>query len=173
MDISGARVPVAGATGVLGAALAADLSGRGARPALAGRDPGRFARAAQAHAGVPTVLFDAYDPAGSVIAAFTGVVADRPQPEMADYNDFKAALSAWLAAVRRETRTLGIRVLEVRPGHLETGFADRAVAGTAPPMPAGGDPRHVVVAGADAMVADTELLRTAPDGALVTERRTG
>lgn len=234
MEINGARVLVAGATGVLGGALTAELVGRGARTALAGRDPARLDRAARAYPSAPTVLFDAYDPAscaravhgaaaalggldavvtafgavafgraeevgdevaehlmavnflapaaffraglavmesGSVIAAFTGVVADRPQAGMADYSASKAALSAWLRAARREARTAGIRVLDVRPGHLDTGFADRSVAGTAPPMPEGGDPHQVVRAVADAMAADAELLRTDPDGTPVVERR--
>ncbi|MFE7812820.1 SDR family NAD(P)-dependent oxidoreductase [Streptomyces sp. NPDC057433] len=234
MNLNGARVLVAGATGVLGQALTAELAGRGARPALAGRDPARLARAAQAYPDAPTLLFDAYDPAscaravhgaaaepggldavvtafgsvafgraqetgdeiaeylmavnvlapaaffraalavmepGSLIAAVTGVVAERPQPGMADYSASKAALSAWLGAARREARSAGIRVLDIRPGHLDTGFADRSVAGTAPPMPEGGDPRQVVAAVADAMEADAELLRTAADGTLLVERR--
>ncbi|MCZ7415870.1 SDR family NAD(P)-dependent oxidoreductase [Streptomyces sp. WMMC897] len=108
---------------------------------------------------------------GSTIAALTGVVAERPQPRMADYSASKAALSAWLGAVRRETRAHGIHVLDIRPGHLDTGFADRAVAGTAPPMPPGGDPLRVVAAVADAMEADAELLRSAADGTPVVERR--
>lgn len=110
-------------------------------------------------------------PPGSVIVAFTGVVAERPQPGMADYSASKAALRAWLGAARLEVRTAGIRVLEVRPGHLDTGFADRAVAGTAPVMPTGGDPHQAVGAVADAMEADAELLRTTPDGTFVVERR--
>ncbi|MBQ0850916.1 SDR family oxidoreductase [Streptomyces sp. BH-SS-21] len=234
MEINGARVLVAGATGVLGGALTAELVDRGARPALAGRDRARLARAAEVCKDAPTVLFDAYAPEscaravvraadalggldavvtvfgtvafggatavgdevaehvmavnvlapaaffraalatmepGSMIVAFTGVVAERPQAGMADYSASKAALTAWLAAVRREARTAGIRVLEVRPGHLDTGFADRAVVGTAPPLPAGGDPRDVVRAVAEAMAADAELLRTAPDGTPVVERR--
>ncbi|MGC5561739.1 SDR family NAD(P)-dependent oxidoreductase [Streptomyces sp. FR-108] len=232
--MNGARVLVAGATGALGGALTAELVGRGARPALAGRDQARLASAARAFRGAPTVLFDAYAPdscaravtraadalggldavvtvfgtvafggatavgdevaehvmtvnalapaaffraalatmePGSMIVAFTGVVAERPQPGMADYSASKAALRAWLDAVRREARTAGIRVLEVRPAHLDTGFADRAVVGTAPPLPAGGDPRDVVRAVADAMAADAELLRTAADGTPVVERR--
>ncbi|MFD0304397.1 SDR family NAD(P)-dependent oxidoreductase [Streptomyces sp. NPDC127119] len=234
MEINGARVLVAGATGVLGGALTAELVRRGARPVLAGRDRARLARAAEVCQGAPTVLFDAYAPdscadavacaadalggldavvtvfgtvafggaavvgdevaehvmavnvlapaaffraalatmePGSTIVAFTGVVAERPQAGMADYSASKAALSAWLGAVRREARTAGIRVLEVRPGHLDTGFADRAVVGTAPPLPAGGDPRDVVGAVVEAMAADAELLRTAPDGTPVVERR--
>lgn len=62
MNINGARVLVAGATGVLGSALTAELAARGARPALAGRDAIRLAQAARAHPGSPTAEFDAYDP---------------------------------------------------------------------------------------------------------------
>ncbi|MER6678179.1 SDR family NAD(P)-dependent oxidoreductase [Streptomyces sp. NPDC000983] len=234
MDIDGARVLVAGATGELGTALTAELAGRGARPALAGRYLSRLARAARDRPGAPTAVFDAYDPSscaravhraaaelggldavvtvfgtvafggadevgdevaehlmavnflapaaffraalgvlrpGSVIAAVTGVVAERPQPRMADYSASKAALSAWLHAVRREARGAGIRVLEVRPGHLDTGFAQRAVAGTPPPLPPGGDPRRIVAAVVDALTDDTELVRTALDGTPVAERR--
>ncbi|MGW8065246.1 SDR family NAD(P)-dependent oxidoreductase [Streptomyces ziwulingensis] len=234
MELNGARVLVAGATGVLGGAVTAELVGRGARAALAGRDPGRLERAARTHSVTTTVLFDAYAPEscaravhrasaalggldavvavfgsvafgtaeetgdevaehlmavnhlapaaffraalgvlgpGSAIAAVTGVVAERPQPRMADYSASKAALSAWLGAVRREARSAGVGVLEIRPGHLDTGFADRPVAGTAPPLPAGGDPRRVAAAVADALAADAELLRTGPDGTPVVERR--
>ncbi|MFI8193289.1 SDR family NAD(P)-dependent oxidoreductase [Streptomyces sp. NPDC085946] len=234
MEIDGARVLVAGATGVLGGMITAELVGRGARPALAGRDPQRLARTARAYPGAPTVLFDAYDPgscaravhtasaalggldavvtafgsvafgtagevddgvaehlmavnalapaaffraalptmrSGAVLVAVTGVVAQRPQPGMADYSASKAALKAWLDAVRREARGSGIRVLDVRPGHLDTGFADRPVAGTAPPLPAGGDPRRIATAVADALAADAELLTGAPDGTPVAERR--
>ncbi|MCL7428025.1 SDR family oxidoreductase [Streptomyces sp. YS415] len=234
MDINGARVLVAGATGALGAALTAELVRQGARPAIAGRDRSRLSRITGAHPGVPTVLFDAYDPAscaravrvaagelggldavvtafgtvafgtadkvgdevaehlmavnflapaaffraaldvlseGSVIAALTGVVAERPQPGMADYSASKAALGAWLDAVRREARGSGIRVLDIRPGHLNTGFADRAVSGTAPPMPPGGDPDRLVGAVVTALATDGERLRTAPDGEPVVERR--
>ncbi|WP_217166174.1 SDR family NAD(P)-dependent oxidoreductase [Streptomyces sp. AC512_CC834] len=189
MKLDGARVLVAGATGALGGALVAELSARGARPALAGRDPARLARAAEPYRGAVTLLFGAYDPetcsravhgavdgAGAglgvldaVVTAFgtvafgrttevgdevlTGVVAESPQAGMADYSASKAALGAG-------------------PGHLDTGFADRAVASTAPPLPGpgGGDPRQVVTAVADAMEADAELLRTAPDGTPVVER---
>ncbi|MCT7356794.1 SDR family oxidoreductase, partial [Streptomyces sp. 15-116A] len=192
MELRQARVLVAGATGVLGGAITAAVAGRGARVALAGRDPIRLARVARAYPGAPTARFDAYDPEscaravrgaadalggldavvtafgtvafgraeeagdevaehlmavnhlapaalfraalgflgpGSAIAAVTGVVAERPPPRMADYSASKAALRAWLEAVRREARSTGVRVLEIRPGHLDTGFAQRPVAG--------------------------------------------
>ncbi|WP_424860604.1 SDR family NAD(P)-dependent oxidoreductase [Streptomyces sp. MMS24-I29] len=227
MDINGAHVLVAGATGVIGGAFTAELAARAARPALAGRGPGRLARAAQEYPGAPIALFDAYVPEtcaravysaaavlgglevvvvafgsvafgradtvgdevaerlmavnvltsaaflepGVAIADVTGVVTDRPQPGMADYNVSKAALSAWLAAVCGDARPAGIRVLEVRPGHLDTGFASGAVAGTAPPLPPGGDLRQVVRAGFDALATDAETVRTAPDGTPVIEPR--
>ncbi|MFE6335799.1 SDR family NAD(P)-dependent oxidoreductase [Streptomyces sp. NPDC057798] len=186
MDINGARVLVAGATGALGAALTAEPVRQGARPAIAGRDRSRLSRISGAHPGVPTVLFDAYDPAScaraadvavgelggldAVVTAF-GTVAERPQPGMADYSASKAALGAWLDAVRREARGSGIRVLDNRPGHLNTGFADRAVTGTAPPMPPGGDPDRLVGAVVTAPATDAERVRTAPDGEPVVERR--
>ncbi|MFI1292814.1 SDR family NAD(P)-dependent oxidoreductase [Streptomyces sp. NPDC020792] len=217
VDLNGARMPVAGATGVLGGAPTAEPARRGTRPALAGGDPLRPAPAAEAYPGAPTLLFDAFDPAscaravraaaaglggldavvmhfgavvlgrvaefrdevaehlltgnvlepaaffsaavavmapGSVVAAFTGAVAQSPKAGTADYSGSKAALGAWLGAVRRESRTAGIRVLAPRPSHLDTGFADRAVAG-----------------GADAVEGDAELLRTSPDVTPVVERR--
>lgn len=234
MELRGARVLVAGATGVLGGAITTELTGRGARVALAGRDRSRLTHAARGCPGAPTTVFDAYDPAscaravheasgalggldavvaafgsvafgaaaqvgdevaehlmavnhlapaaffraalallspGSAIAAVTGVVAERPQPRMADYSASKAALAAWLDAVRREARSAGVTVLEIRPAHLDTGFADRPVTGSTPPLPKGGDPRHVAVAVADALRADAELVRPGPDASHVVERR--
>ncbi|WTS86150.1 SDR family NAD(P)-dependent oxidoreductase [Streptomyces coelicoflavus] len=53
---------MAGATGALGGAIIAEPAGRGARVALAGRDPSRLAHAARAYPGAPAVRFDAYAP---------------------------------------------------------------------------------------------------------------
>ncbi|MEU6105547.1 hypothetical protein [Streptomyces flaveolus] len=46
MDLDGACVPVAGATGILGGGPTAEPARRGARPAFATRRPARPARAA-------------------------------------------------------------------------------------------------------------------------------
>jgi hypothetical protein len=59
MEWSGARVLVAGATGVIGQGLTAGLSGRGASLARAGQDEHRPARAADRHGSVPRRSFDA------------------------------------------------------------------------------------------------------------------
>jgi len=52
---------VAGATGVLGGALARALHGEGARLALAGRDEPKLATPAQELGGAPAAAFDALD----------------------------------------------------------------------------------------------------------------
>jgi short-subunit dehydrogenase len=71
------------------------------------------------------------------IAAITGVVAERAQPNMAAYSASKAALSSALAAVSLEAGKRSINVLDARPPHTETGLAGRPVEGTAPRMPQG------------------------------------
>jgi NAD(P)-dependent dehydrogenase (short-subunit alcohol dehydrogenase family) len=108
---------------------------------------------------------------GSAIGAVTGAVAQHPRPRTAGYSVFEVAPRTWTQAVRRETWNTGVRTLEVRSGPLGTGFAQRPVAGTAPPLPEGGDPRHVAAAVADALETDDELPRSAPDATLVVERR--
>lgn len=60
MEIDGKRILVAGATGVLGGALARELSGAGARLVLAGRDPERLAAAGREH-DAPTVALELTD----------------------------------------------------------------------------------------------------------------
>ncbi|MEJ8277810.1 SDR family NAD(P)-dependent oxidoreductase [Pseudonocardia spirodelae] len=70
--------------------------------------------------------------AGGTLAMISAILADVPTPGMAAYSASKAALSAWLTATRGGVRTQGVRVLDVRPPHIETGLAERAVAGTVP-----------------------------------------
>ncbi|PRY51838.1 short-subunit dehydrogenase [Geodermatophilus tzadiensis] len=61
MELAGARVLVAGATGVLGGELARALAGAGARVALTGRDEGRLQALAGELGGVPARAADAVD----------------------------------------------------------------------------------------------------------------
>lgn len=90
---------------------------------------------------------------GGTIAVLSAIVADHPTADMAAYSASKAALSAYLAAVRRERRRQGTHVLDVRPQHMETGFADRALAGTPPTMPEPLDVDAVVAQILDALPA--------------------
>lgn len=71
---------------------------------------------------------------GGVAVVLSAILADLPTAGMADYSAAKAALSAWLTAVRREHRRRA-RVVDVRPPHLDTELAAHALAGEPPRMP--------------------------------------
>jgi cyclic-di-GMP-binding biofilm dispersal mediator protein len=71
------------------------------------------------------------------IVNISGVVAESPMAGLAAYSSSKAALYAFDQAISRELRRDGIRVIDARPGHTETGLAGRAIAGVAPAFPQG------------------------------------
>ncbi|MEC5168601.1 SDR family NAD(P)-dependent oxidoreductase [Glaciihabitans sp. GrIS 2.15] len=77
------------------------------------------------------------------IVTMSGIVSETPTAGLAAYSAAKAALAAFVQAGSRELRRSGIRVLDARPGHTETGLATRAIAGTAPAFPPGLDPSAV------------------------------
>ncbi|MFM8302722.1 MAG: SDR family NAD(P)-dependent oxidoreductase [Actinomycetota bacterium] len=95
-----------------------------------------------------------------VVANLSAVVAEQPLPGMAAYAASKAALTAADVALARELRRKGVRVLDVRPPHTETGLATRALAGEPPRLPEGLDPELVASVIVDAMDAE----RTDPTG---------
>lgn len=74
---------------------------------------------------------------GGALVAVTAILADAPMAGMAAYSASKAALAAYLVALRREVRRDSLTVLDVRPPHLDTGLAERALAGTPPRLPPG------------------------------------
>jgi cyclic-di-GMP-binding biofilm dispersal mediator protein len=80
---------------------------------------------------------------GSVLVGISGVIAEQNLPGMAAYGASKAAVRSFNEALSRETRRLGIRVIDARPPHTETGLATRAIAGTAPNFPQGLSPISV------------------------------
>lgn len=73
----------------------------------------------------------------SVVVNLTGVVAEAALPGIAAYSSSKFAIDGFLQAAAREWRRAGTRVISARPGHTETGLADRAIAGVAPKFPPG------------------------------------
>lgn len=213
IDLAGARILVAGATGVLGGALAEALAREGAELALAGRDRGRLDEIA-ARLDAPSARFDAADGdscrtavnasvaalggldaivvsvgvpgfgrCGEVgaaevdalfavnalgpmrlidealphledpgaVVAISAIVAEHPMAGLAHYSAAKAALSAHLAALRRETRGRGVSVLDVRPPHLDTGFSERPLYGIAPALPEPVPHGEIVAAIVDAL----------------------
>ncbi|OII59904.1 SDR family oxidoreductase [Streptomyces sp. CC53] len=92
-------------------------------------------------------------PPGGALAAVTGVVVDAVPAGMADYAASKAALAAWLTAVRRERRRTGPAVLDIRLPHVESGFAERAVVGAPPALPRGRTVDEAVQTILDALTA--------------------
>lgn len=101
-------------------------------------------------------------PKGGVIVNISGVIAERNLPGMAAYGASKAAVRSFDEALGREARRQGVRVLDARPPHTETGLAGRAIAGSAPTMPAGLDPADVAATICAAIVGDaTDLPSTA------------
>jgi cyclic-di-GMP-binding biofilm dispersal mediator protein len=81
---------------------------------------------------------------GSVLVGISGVIAEQNLPGMATYGASKAAVRSFNEALTREARRSGVRVIDARPPHTETGLASRAIAGDPPKMPAGLDPIKVV-----------------------------
>lgn len=78
-----------------------------------------------------------------VIVGISGVIAERNLPGMAAYGASKAATRSFNEAFAREARRSGVRVIDARPPHTETGLAARAIEGTSPRFPEGLDPRAV------------------------------
>ena len=76
-------------------------------------------------------------PKGGVIVNISGVIAEQNLPGMVAYGASKAAVRAFDEGLAREARRKGVRVLDARPPHTETGLAGRAIDGTAPKMDEG------------------------------------
>ncbi len=99
---------------------------------------------------------------GSVLVGISGVIAEQNLPGMSVYGASKAATRSFNEALSREARRSGVRVIDARPPHTETGLASRAIAVTPPKFPVGLDPiqvaRRIVQAIAD---GETDL----PSGA--------
>ena len=113
-----------------------------------------------AQADLVSRITPALQPEGFV-AAITGVVAEKAFPGMAAYCASKSALSAWLGGAALELRRQGVKVVELRPGHTETGLATRPLFGEAPAMPQGMDPAHVASVTIAAIAARTLLVSSA------------
>lgn len=99
---------------------------------------------------------------GSVIVGISGVIAEQNLPGMSVYGASKAAVRSFNEAFGREARRAGVRVVDARPPHTETGLASRAVAGTPPRFPEGLDPDAVAARIVEAVVnGETDLPSTA------------
>ena len=103
---------------------------------------------------VPMMLSQAAAPRlrdGGAIVHFSGVIAEQNLPGMAAYGASKAALRSFDEALARELRRKGLRVIDARPPHTETGLAGRPVEGEAPRFPVGLSPESVAARVCDAI----------------------
>ena len=92
---------------------------------------------------LPALVKAAERGAEPFVVNITGVVAETPMAGMAAYSASKAALFAFDQAAGRELKKLGIRIIDARPGHTETGLAGRAIEGSPPAFAPGMSPAQV------------------------------
>ncbi len=78
------------------------------------------------------------------VVSISGVIAENPMAGLAAYSASKTALLGYANAASKELKKLGIRWLDARPGHTESGLATRAVFGQAPNFGVGLEVSHVV-----------------------------
>jgi short-subunit dehydrogenase len=100
---------------------------------------------------------------GAAIVNVSAITAEMPTAGMAAYSASKAALTAFDRAAARELRRDGIRLVDVRPPHLDTGLETRPIAGTAPRLAAGRPAAEWARRVADA-VEDASVTEVGSDG---------
>ena len=71
------------------------------------------------------------------VVTLSGMIAETPMAGLSAYSASKAALHAFSVAAGREFRRLGVRFIDARPGHTESGLATRALFGEEPNFGAG------------------------------------
>lgn len=93
-----------------------------------------------------------------VILNLTGVVASMPMAGLSHYTASKTGIAGYLAAVAKELKKDGIRVIDARPGHTETGLASRPLFGVAPNFGTGMTAGHVTQRLVEAIAGSETLL---------------
>lgn len=105
-------------------------------------------------AAVPLLTASADGGRTAVVVTLSGVVAEAPTAGLAAYSASKSALAAFAVAAGRELRRSGIRILDARPGHVETELSQHPIAGTAMAMGSGLEPDAVAARIVRAIVDD-------------------
>jgi cyclic-di-GMP-binding biofilm dispersal mediator protein len=103
---------------------------------------------------LPHLVTSAADGKTPFVVNLSAVVAEQPTAGMAAYSASKAALTAYDAAAARELRRAGIRLIDARPPHTETGLADRPIFGSAPRLPRGRNAEDVAARVVSAILDD-------------------
>ena len=91
----------------------------------------------------PLLAASAHDGRSPFIVTLSGIVSESPTAGLAAYSAAKSALASFTVAATRELRKAGIRIVDARPGHVETELSRHPIAGTAPAFPTGLDPDAV------------------------------
>ena len=91
----------------------------------------------------PLLAVSARDGGNPFIVTLSGIVSEAPTAGLAAYSASKSALAAFTVAATRELRRSGIRIVDARPGHVETSLSQHPIAGTAPTFGPGLDPDFV------------------------------
>jgi cyclic-di-GMP-binding biofilm dispersal mediator protein len=101
---------------------------------------------------------------GGFLLNLSAIMAEHPTAGMAAYSATKGGLTAFDTAARLELRRRGLRVIDVRPPHTETGLADRPIAGRAPRLSAGLAPEKVAGTVISAILTDRPQLASTDFG---------
>ena len=80
---------------------------------------------------------------GGAIGVITGAVVDSTMLGTGVYTAAKAGLSAAVGVMARDWRRQGVRCIDIRPPHTETGLSDRPQFGAAPKLGGGLTPEAV------------------------------
>ncbi|MEN9992518.1 MAG: hypothetical protein RLY83_88 [Actinomycetota bacterium] len=81
---------------------------------------------------LPKLQQSAAEQRSPFVVSISGVISEKPMAGLSAYSASKTALHGYYLAASKEFKKLGINWLDARPGHTETGLADRAIFGTAP-----------------------------------------
>ena len=107
---------------------------------------------------VPSLEISAQQSHSPFIVSISGVISEIPMAGLAAYSASKTALHGFATAAARELRRTGVRWIDARPGHTETGLASRAIYGQAPAFGVGLQPEAVVTRIVEAIVNDEKDL---------------
>jgi cyclic-di-GMP-binding biofilm dispersal mediator protein len=92
------------------------------------------------------------------VVSISGVIAETPMAGLSSYSASKTALHGYATAATRELRRAGVRWIDARPGHTETGLAGRAIFGVAPAFGKGHTAEKVVARIVEAIANDEKDL---------------
>lgn len=93
---------------------------------------------------IPKLAAAATSESSPFVVSISGVIAESPMAGLAAYSSSKTTMHGFSIAAAKELKKLGIRWLDARPGHTESGLASRAIFGQAPNFGIGMDVAHVV-----------------------------